>query len=352
MHEFIFKGREEDDDNSPLNFEFPLESIFVDKNEALIEKDKNQDDPTNYKTINKQFFYNKENLEGEKDNKISEDGKTVEINNDKIMNSIVSKKGKELGNISINNSGIYSKEDIIEILDIEKLEKFKNLVEENDISTNILKSKHLEKKTRTKNGTNAIKVGLRRGRKKKDDNNDRHHNKFSTDNIIKKIKQKLLKYLVLSCKPYIGNKLNSLNYKIVNESGKKFNLKLLDMHLKDLLSQEISGKCTTKSVDMNKKYIKQIIERNNDETINYILNITFRDWIDIFTLKRKSTFNNVKFEGIDLLLKKTLEDKDNKDKNGKVDVKYFCHFIFCLYNYDKYWECKRQRKQNNISKNK
>lgn len=309
------------------------------KKEDIKEDIKNEE--TNAHTLKKQGnLKNKENSEGKENDKKSLNNETM-INNDKI-------KGEKVDiNIPIKISGLFTKEDIIDILSKNKLDTFKKIIENSDISTENLELKHLNKKRRRKgklkkpNKNDEIKgEPNRRGRKKKDDKIKGSHNRSSTDNIIRKVKKNLKDYVVSSNKEHLGNELKTLNYnELVSKGDKKANLELLDMPLKEFLSQDISGKYTTEDSDTNRKYINKILEeKKNDEKIKYILNITFRDWIEIFTMKRKSS---VEFKGIDKLLEKILNDKDNKDDNN-----YFCNFVFCLYNYEKYWESKRDRKSN------
>lgn len=324
----IFNGN----DSSSINYS-PNHCPFYD--------DKKEEAPTNAQTIEKKEKTNK-NKEIEIDNK-SSNGQ-ITTNNFEITNGIKGKEEKEFLNIEINTSGLCTKENIVEIFDRENYTKFKEKMEENKISSEFLISNHLKKKTRRKGKSKKEEEKgeqNRRGRKKKDDYIKQGcHNKFSTDNIIRKIKKNFKEYIVSSNKKYLGNELKYLNYnELVSKGDKKANLDLLDMPLREFLSQDISGKYTTEKADTNRKYINKILEeKKNDKTLKYVLNITFRDWIEIFTMKRKS---DVQFEGIDELLEKILNDKDNKDDNN-----YFCNFVFCLYNYEKYWESKRDRKSN------
>ena len=330
------------DDNSPIYGLFSPVPIFDDKK---IE-DKNNEGQTNDQTVDKKD----KNKEKEIDKKTSNE---IIKNNDNIMTG---KEDQECLNIQINSSGFYTKEDISEILSKEKsVNKFKEIFEKNNIRTEELKSKHLNKKRRTLGKSKKQKINdeiigepNKRGRKKKDAQLKGCHNKSSTDNIIRKIKKNLKDHVVLSTRPYLGNELKILNYnELVSKGDKKANLELLDMPLRELLSQDISGKYTTEDADTNRKYINKILEeKNNDVTLKYILNITFRDWIEIFTMKRENTFNNVKFKGIDTLLEKILKEKDKDNSN---DEDYFCNFVYCLYNYEKYWEIKRDRKPNKIA---
>ena len=125
------------------------------------------------------------------------------------------------------------------------------------------------------------------------------------------------------------------------------------MKLKDLFSNKISKKYSTKPVDFNKKLIKKILNKNSDETIKFAFNITLRDWLDLFTLKKrveellKESDKNIDCEKI----KKSIYPVDAfineiKHKNGK---EYLTPFIFLLYNYERWFYIKRGRK---ISKKK
>ena len=218
------------------------------------------------------------------------------------------------------------------------------------------------------------------GRKKKNDPEKGLHNKNSQDNIIKKIKSKLLYYLI----EFINNILNSfldnnkiisyikimkdiknekepeieklikdLDYKIINETKKEKNLEYLKMPLKDFLSQDISPKFSTYSADSNKKIIEKILENEKDnQIIVFIFNLTLGDWYDIFTFKKElSDFgildqNNINrimeyFIRVDKLLEEIYK------LNNEID--YFTSFISILYNFERWFFIKkeRQRKEKN-----
>lgn len=279
------------------------------------------------------------------------------IEDDKFNNIVQINEEKEFLYISINNNEITKKEEIVEIFEKKggNFKEYKNNLEKNNISIKILQSLQQGKKKRKKNKklenvveNDTKKCELKRGRKKKGDNTKRHHDKNSPDNIFKKVKDKLLVYLVISINiilkniGYEENKLYKLDYKeLVNKkSDKKCNLELLNMPIKDLLSMKISAKYKTISNPTNKNVniLEQICKEGaNDDIIKYIFKISFKDWIDIFTLKRESNIKHVKFEGLDSLLEEIYKNKD-------LDSNYFCNFIFCLYNYERYWLCKRIRK--------
>ena len=216
------------------------------------------------------------------------------------------------------------------------------------------------------------------GRKKKNDSDKGLHNRNSEDNIIKKIKAKLLYYLL----DFINNILNvtldnnkiisyiktikdikndekenllkDLDYnKIINETKKEKNLDYLKMPLKTFLSQDISPKFSTYSADSNKKIIEKILENEKDnEIIIFIFNLSFGDWLDIFTYKKElDYFGFLSKDNINIIMEKLnrvdkLLDEIYKLKN---EDNYFSFFISILYNYERWFFIKkeRKRKENN-----
>ena len=222
----------------------------------------------------------------------------------------------------------------------------------------------------------------KKGRKKNNEPSDGKHNKDSQDNIIKKIKSKLLDYLL----KFINNLLNTLlkiklnlftqigknenlekekiikkiDYKkIVDDMKRENNLNFLKMNLKELLSNDISSKYSTYSKDINKKIIDEILIKENDnKIIILVFNLTFIEWIDIFTYKKeikdikalnilnnesKNIINNT-FERADKLLEEIYQI--NNERN------YFSRFVSILYNYERWFLIKkgRQRKDKNEKK--
>ena len=181
------------------------------------------------------------------------------------------------------------------------------------------------------------------------------------DNIIKKIKAKIFEYPVLFLNNILNNhkeedKLFKLDYKYINRLNKEQDLKFLNMSLKELFSKEISRKHIKngRTKDFNKEYIDTILENQRDNTILFIFNITFRDWLELFTLKKniheiiiKYDYKDIDYEriekslyGIDNLLNKIMNNNDNE---------YLTNFIFHLYNYEKWFCDKTGRKKKNIS---
>lgn len=159
------------------------------------------------------------------------------------------------------------------------------------------------------------------------------HSKHSIDNIMKKVRVHLFKYLVFSINKIlkkdssIKKRLSNLNYVFVSQLRKKDNLRDLDDSINNLLSKN----------PKNKIIIEDIIKKNiNNEKINDIFNLTFREWIYIFTMEKEPTIEEIQFDGFYSFLEEILDK--NKDEES-----YFVNFIFCLYNFEKWFISKKKR---------
>lgn len=217
--------------------------------------------------------------------------------------------------------------------------------------------RYINKKRRNRENYNSItniegfKIS-KLGRKKKSDCSQRYHNKHSPDNIIKKIKSKLFENIL----QFMNNILNSIkinekkkilkdiDYKYINRLKKDFDLDLLNKSIKDLLSLDVSPKFNVDS-DFNKKTIKLLIEENNDNYfLKFALNMKFREWLELFTLKTdiKEFSNNFSNELLNNMPKVDDMLKGIIDKNA--DKNYICSFTFYLYNYENWFLMKRPKK--------
>ena len=190
------------------------------------------------------------------------------------------------------------------------------------------------------------------GRKRKGNIEEGKHNRNDTDNIIKKCKVVLFKYIILYVLDIVNKhrtnkeenfELLKLSYEYIDKLKKKNEQDLFRKPIKDLVSLEISGKYSlNKGKDFNKKNINKILilEKDNKILID-LLNMSFGDWIDVFTLKTKIE-NSIEFKRINEAL------KDISDKN---DEEYFSRFIFYLFNYQNYFHNKKGRRPK-TNKNK
>ena len=164
-----------------------------------------------------------------------------------------------------------------------------------------------------------------KGRKRKDDTIKGAHNKFSEDNMMRKIKSFFLNSCFELINKSIKNKqmqLLKLNSEIGENLKKDYNLKLLDTTLKYLFfNSKISLKYRKKIktyYNLNKKIIKKIFEENKEKEAIQLLNLTYRELFQIF---RK------KFEDIDLDLKTKIYDIEILKGNDFKDILNFIEEI-------------------------
>ena len=205
-----------------------------------------------------------------------------------------------------------------------------------------------QKQTRTKNPNDSNdseeKTNFDVGRKKKTDNTKRKHDKNVPDNIIKKCKRIFFKYIIIFInsliKTYKTNHQENYEFKNLSYENYVNNLKkdkeiiLLNMPLKDLVSLDVSNKYAS-NASFNKEKMEKILEEEKDNTIiNSILNMTFGEWIDVFTFKNEINYYLEFNELQDVLI----------DLYNKEDKEYFSRFIFYLFNYKNWFQNKKPRK--------
>ena len=259
-----------------------------------------------------------------------------------------------------------------------KNELKKNFIK-NDIIINLennMSDEHfLNKKTRNRGQKKSKEKNYKKkGRKKIDDNSAGIHNKDSPDNIIKKIKSKLLDYHLLN---FINSLLNTLlnrdkinvflkkninekeqekeklikkiDYKqFVDDMKRENNLNFLKLSLKGLLSKDISKKYSTLPKDLNKTVINEILNKEKDnEIISFLFNLTFGEWFDVFTFKKEIT--DLKFldynEKLTIMNKFERIDKLLEDIYLNNDINYYSSFVYLIYNYERWFYVKQGRKR-------
>ena len=128
---------------------------------------------------------------------------------------------------------------------------------------------------------NNIKIG----RRKIDENHNKKakHNKFSQDNIIRKIKTQSLDFLVKklnSCIKFRSGKFRPLNKKMKERLKRDENLELLNKKISDILSNTKMNKISEKRRKSNKKLIKKIYNENIEIEVINILSMTFQDFLN------------------------------------------------------------------------
>ena len=222
-------------------------------------------------------------------------------------------------------------------------------------SVSLFEIKQKQKRTKNPNDSNDSeeKTNFDVGRKKKTDNTKRKHDKNVPDNIIKKCKRIFFKYIIIFInsliKTYKTNHQENYEFKNLSYENYVNNLKkdkeiiLLNMPLKDLVSLDVSNKYAS-NASFNKEKMEKILEEEKDNTIiNSILNMTFGEWIDVFTFKNEINYYFEFNELQDVLI----------DLYNKEDKEYFSRFIFYLFNYKNAFENKvgRNSKKSKEKKN-
>jgi len=139
------------------------------------------------------------------------------------------------------------------------------------------------------------KCGRKRKGENYDDNND-NHNKFTDDNIRRKLKRiiftHLLKYLNKQIKIKYNGKIGKgifkkelciLNQSQITNTNVTFNKELLNKTLYDIFSDKISRRITKYPEDHNKFIIEGLINEEDTEKRIYfknLFNITFSDCLE------------------------------------------------------------------------
>ena len=206
------------------------------------------------------------------------------------------------------------------------------------------------------------------GRKKENDNPGKH-NKMSEDNIIKKIKSIIFKNIISFLNNILEpalvkkeDKLSKLSYQFIKASKKDEELEDLNSCLKVFASKEISSKYTTKKEEHNKNILEKIEKNENDPTISFSLNLTVKDWLDLFCFKK--TINEIlieyKLNKDDIDIERIKNSLDNLNRVDRLlnkikennSSEYLKKFIFLLYNYELYFYIKNGRSEKVKSKRK
>lgn len=182
---------------------------------------------------------------------------------------------------------------------------------------------------------------------KKEETFAKKHNKYCGDNIIKKFKKKLFEgFLKL-----VNNVIN------IEGLQKKRNLSQLYMSFNQLFTNcNISPKYTVLNPYSNKVFIENILkDEYKNENISLVLNMKFKDWIDIFTYKKDfnsilklDKANSINFSNFIEYADKLILEIYKKNTNDN----YILYFLVYLYNYERWFFVKRGRNRaSKISEN-
>ena len=193
------------------------------------------------------------------------------------------------------------------------------------------------------------------------------HNIYASNNVMVKVKSKILDCLLTFINNMIKyrkegqKKLIKLDYKYIENVNRDFNLKMLNMKLKDFLSMDITRKKKSEKNNYNKVIIERIINKEelveDYDTVIFVLNLKLKDWLDLFVGKKNindlknansSEQVNIDFRRVDF----------GKIKNNigevidllriilkKSNEQYLSCFTFILYNVEIWFLVKKSGKK-------
>ena len=166
------------------------------------------------------------------------------------------------------------------------------------------------------------KLNKKRGRKRKDEADDitSEHNKYTDDNIIRKIKTNIFKYILSSLNEslkFTNEKFYPLNAKLNENLKKEINIELFNKRIYQIyMSEDLNGHHINRN-DSNKNLIKKIFEENIEiKTIN-ILNMTFI-----------GVLNHIREKDLHKFLQ-AIKEKEEKKNNKNLDdyMENVCHYL-------------------------
>ena len=196
----------------------------------------------------------------------------------------------------------------------------------------------------------------------KNNDNDTKRNKYSKDNIARKIKTNFFNIFIVNLlniiiKSVYGKQIylvRKFNQQLVTDVSIEFNLDLFNSKIRNLLNQEISNKYKKIELDNNKK-ILNCLEKNLE--FNKILNITVNEIYSLFINDNykeiiSNVFNidkkEIDFENI---TGKIIELKEKGEEEKYIEnFKDFAYNIYLVFDKSKK---RKQRKKytNNIISN-
>lgn len=269
-----------------------------------------------------------------------------EGNYDVIKSKFIPSFNEETKNTSLQNSIHQIK------LDFENINSItinNSIIEEKSNDEFLLLYTNIKKELKDfLNDKISSETELSLGRKRKNSSKIGKHNKYTDDNLIRKIKQILI--------DYIYNFINSLLKKVYDKKNKKqllkinqkqainnkvnYNIKFLDKSLKDIFSDNLSTKYQKYSFDYNKTLIQNLLNEEDIEKkilFEKVFNLTFFDCLKHFRNEKYIKELN----GLTLL-----EDTYKKFENQNDFEMYKKIFEFYAKNFERIIKIKKERKRN------
>lgn len=239
---------------------------------------------------------------------------------------------------SLNDVDDFRNIELPDLLSCEEIDELKiNLINEENVIN--------------RNG-NTSKIRKKRGRKKKESNELGAHNKYTEDNIIKRLKNNICNLILQFLNSEIKKSFNDekMLLKKINPKQSKINKadenkSFIYKTLKDIYSNNLSNKYKNFDLEYNKKIIDKLITENNLEInakFTNLFNLTFIQCIDhlIGNIKIKE------LEGMETLSQFVEKYFDGEESQYKEKLKE------TIINYEKIINGKigRKRNSNNLSK--
>ena len=216
---------------------------------------------------------------------------------------------------------------------------------ENIIIENLPNNDNTDDKTKNLFVTHK-KLGRKRKSNINDDYNSKQHNKYSDDNIRRKIKHLDIKSLFEFLNDQIIKmdikcpKLLILNQRQIFNATIDYNKKFLFKPLKDIFSENISERYRNYPLDHNSKVINNLLNYSNEGIKNYfvrLLNLNFLDSLKHFRgEEEKEELNGM-----------TLFEDVKNNSNWEIDYKNVLSDY--IKNYEKFLKKKRARHRRMIN---
>ena len=221
------------------------------------------------------------------------------------------------------------------------------------------------------------KSNLKSGRKTKNDFSVRTHNKFSFDNMIDKIKNMINTSLVLFCNKIIKaiytneeqiiqifsmakiskeisrtKIIKDIDYSfLANKRKGNEVLELLNMTVKDYLSNKISLKYVNIPNEYNELIINQLLlDDNNKDIFVFLFNIKIGDFFYVYIyqkdIKDFLEFNNLNSNHKRIIKNNLVRINDCLNKIVSKDETYFQCLVMLIYNFRRFLMNQERRNRN------
>ena len=207
----------------------------------------------------------------------------------------------------------------------------------------------------------GLKKKGRRSKNLKNLNIPSKHTKFSSDNMMRKIKNKIIESSRLLCNKILENEIKNLKelyqspyteFKKIKgsfsqELNIKFNLWFYQIKIKEIFSMEISTKYSSFEKSSNKELIEYIFSKeniNNFHKLKELLNMPFHQYYhDIFLGERKDWIIYYSIEENKYELNYLLNSLEEEDKNNNLNKIYVEKLGNLAKNYEDFFLFKKMR---------